>query len=167
MRFALAGLSLLVLLASALITPLAAQSPDQMPYAALASTKFMALPVLPACMTISAQRGDPMKDAAVLLLKVKSGCIVPWHWHTANENLMMVSGSAKAEMSDGANTLVAGDYLYLAGKQIHQFTCISSCVVFDVIDGAFDIHYVDKDGNEIPVEQALKPTAKPATAKKP
>jgi len=167
MRFALAGLSLLVLLASALITPLAAQSPDQMPYAALASTKFMALPVLPACMTISAQRGDPMKDAAVLLLKVKSGCIVPWHWHTANENLMMVSGSAKAEMSDGANTLVAGDYLYLAGRQVHQFTCISSCVVFDVIDGAFDIHYVDAEGQEIPVEQALKPTANPAPAKKP
>jgi quercetin dioxygenase-like cupin family protein len=147
--------------------PLAAQGPDQMPYAALASTKFMALPVLPACMTISAQRGDPMKDAAVLLLKVKSGCIVPWHWHTANENLMMVSGSAKAEMSDGANTLVAGDYLYLAGRQVHQFTCISSCVVFDVIDGAFDIHYVDAEGQEIPVEQALKPTANPAPAKKP
>ena len=167
MRFALADLSLLVLLASALIMPLAAQGPDQMPYAALASTKFMALPVLPACMTISAQRGDPMKDAAVLLLKVKSGCIVPWHWHTANENLMMVSGSAKAEMSDGANTLVAGDYLYLAGRQVHQFTCISSCVVFDVIDGAFDIHYVDAEGQEIPVEQALKPTANPAPAKKP
>jgi len=36
-----------------------------------------------------------------------------------------------------------------------------------VIDEAFDIHYVDKDGNEIPVEQALKPMAKPAAAKKP
>src|ERR1017187_3313809 len=141
----LGGCLLFVVLGFALITPLAAQSPDQMPYAALASTKFMALPVLPACMTISAQRGDPMKGAAVLLLKVKSGCIVPWHWHTANENLMMVSGSAKAEMSDGANTLVAGDYLYLAGRQVHQFTCISSCVVFDVIDGAFDIHYVDAE----------------------
>ena len=167
MRFALAGLSLLVLLASALIMPLAAQGPDQMPYAAMASSKFVTLPVLPSCMTISAQHGDPMKGAAVLLLKVKSGCIVPWHWHTANENLMMVSGSAKAEMSDGANTLVAGDYLYLAGKQIHQFTCISSCLVFDVIDGAFDIHYVDAQGQEIPVEQALKSTANPAAAKKP
>ena len=163
----LVGCLLFVVLASALITPLVAQSSDQMPYAALASTKFTTLPVLPSCMTISAQRGDPMKDAAVLLLKVKSGCIVPWHWHTANENLMMVSGSAKAEMSDGANTLVAGDYLYLAGKQIHQFTCISSCLVFDVIDGAFDIHYVDAQGQEIPVEQALKSTANPAPAKKP
>ena len=167
MRFALAGLSLLVLFASALITPLAAQSQEQMPYAPLASTKFMALPVLPSCMTISAQRGDPMKGAAVLLLQVKSGCVVPWHWHTANENLMMVSGNGKSEMSGGAHTMAMGDYLYLAGKQVHQFTCVSSCLVFDVIDDAFDIHYVDKDGNEIPVEQALKTTAKPAAAKKP
>src|ERR1017187_10895138 len=105
MRFALAGLSLLVLLASALIMPLAAQGPDQMPYAAMASSKFMTLPVLPACMTLSAQRGDPMKGAAVLLLKVKSGCIVPLHWHTANENLMMVSGTGKAEMSGGAQAM--------------------------------------------------------------
>jgi quercetin dioxygenase-like cupin family protein len=167
MRFALAGLSLLVLLASALIMPLAAQGPDQMPYAAMASSKFVTLPVLPSCMTISAQRGDPMKGAAVLLLKFKSGCVVPWHWHTANENLMMVSGNGKSEMSGGAHTMAMGDYLYLAGRQVHQFTCISSCLVFDLIDEAFDIHYVDKDGNEIPVEQALKPTAKPATAKKP
>ena len=159
---------LFVLLASALTTPLAAQSPDQMPYAALASTKFMTLPVLPPCMTISAQRGDPMKGAAVLLLRFKSGCIVPWHWHTANENLMMVSGKGKAEMkSGGAHTMAMGDYLYLAGKQVHQFTCVSSCLVFDVIDGAFDIHYVGSDGKEIPVEQALKPMAKPAAAKKP
>src|ERR1035437_4792553 len=99
MRFVLVSLSLVVLFATALITPLAAQSPDQMPYAALASTKFMTLPVLPSCMTSSAQRGDPMKGAAVLLLQVKSGCVVPWHWHTANENLMMVSGKGKAEMS--------------------------------------------------------------------
>ena len=46
------------------ITPLAAQSPDQMSYAAMASSKFMTLPVLPACMTFSAQRGDPMKGPA-------------------------------------------------------------------------------------------------------
>src|SRR5450759_888021 len=168
MRFArLLCCLLFVLLASALITPLAAQSQDQMPYAALASTKFMTLPVLPSCMTISAQRGDPMKGAAVLLLKVKTGCVVPWHWHTANENLMMVSGKGKAEMPDGAQTMAMGDYLYLEGKQIHQFTCISSCLVFDVIDDAFDIHYVDSEGKEIPVAQALKPMAKPAPAKAP
>ena len=164
----LARLVLLVILASALITPLAAQSQDQMPYAAMASSKFMSLPVLPACMTLSAQHGDPMKGAAILLIRFKSGCVVPWHWHTSNENLLMVSGKAKGEMkSGGAHSLAVGDYLFLPAKQAHQFTCISSCVLFDVIDGAFDIHYVDSEGKEIPVEQALKPMAKPAMGKKP
>jgi len=40
-------------------------------------------------------------------------------------------------------------------------------VVFDVIDGAFDIHYVNAGGTEITPEEALKPMAKPAAAKKP
>ena len=159
---------MLILLTFALAAPLPAQNADQMPYAAMASSKFMTLPMLPACMTLSAQRGDPMKGPAVLLLKFTSGCVVPWHWHTANENLMMVSGKARGEMKPGgAHMLTSGDYLYLAGKQVHQFTCISSCVVFDVIDGAFDIHYVNADGKEITPEEALKPMAKPAAAKKP
>jgi quercetin dioxygenase-like cupin family protein len=168
MRFRSGLIFGLLLFSCALATPLAAQSSDQVPYAAAASSKFMNLPMLPACMTISAQRGDPMKGAAVLLLKFKSGCVVPWHWHTANENLMMVSGRAKGEMKPGgARMLTAGDYLYMAGKQVHQFTCISSCLVFDVIDGAFDIHYVNADGKEMTPEEALKPMAKPAAAKKP
>jgi len=150
----------LVLLGCVLAAPLAAQNSEQMPYASMASSKFMSLPMLPACMTLSAQRGDPMKGPAVLLLKFKSGCVVPWHWHSASENLMMVSGKAKAEMKPGgAHTMTAGDYLFLAGKQVHQFTCVSTCVVFDVIDAAFDIHYVNADGKEIPPEQALKPMA--------
>ena len=39
----------LVILSCALAAPLSAQ--DQMPYAAAASSKFMSLPMLPACMT--------------------------------------------------------------------------------------------------------------------
>jgi hypothetical protein len=36
-----------------------------------------------------------------------------------------------------------------------------------MIAGALDIHYIDAQGNEIPVERALKGTAKPATPMKP
>ncbi len=166
MRFARRGTILVLLLACSIA--LAAQSSEQMSYAAMATSKFVSLPVLPACTTFSAQRGDPTKGAAVLLLKFKSGCVIPWHWHTANENLMMVSGKGKAEMkSGGAHPMTAGDYMFLPAKMGHQFTCISSCVLFDVTDGAFDIHYINAEGSEIPVEQALKTTAKPAAAKKP
>jgi len=159
---------MLMLLILALAAPLPAQDMQQMPYAAAATSKFMSLPVLPACATFAAQRGDPNKGAAVLLLKITGGCVIPWHWHTASESLMMVSGKAKVEMKpSGAHTLTAGDFLYLAGKEVHQFTCVSSCLLFDVIDGAFDIHYVKADGTEIPADQALKPMAKPKAPMKP
>jgi quercetin dioxygenase-like cupin family protein len=169
MRFArLDNFCLFLVLASAFAAPPAAWSQDQMPYASLASSKFMNLPMLPSCMTLSAQHGDPMKGAAILLIKFTSGCVVPWHWHTWDENLMMVSGKGKAEMkSGGSHPMAMGDYIYLAGKGVHQFTCISSCVLFDVIGGTFDIHYVDADGKEIPPDQALKPMGKSGEMKKP
>jgi quercetin dioxygenase-like cupin family protein len=167
MRLALIGLSLCIL-AFAVTTPLPTQGQDQMPYASMASSKFMNLPMLPSCMTLSAQHGDPMKGPAILLIKFTSGCVVPWHWHTADENLMMVSGKGKAEMkSGGSHPMAMGDYIFLEGRQTHQFTCTSSCMLFDVIGGAFDIHYVSADGTEIPPDQALKPMAKAGAMKKP
>ncbi len=161
-------LLVLCLLLAALAVSLPAQNSDQMSYASAASSKFVNLPVLPACVTFSAQRGDPTKGPAMLLLKFKSGCTIPWHWHTANENLMMVSGKGKAEMKSGggAQTMSPGDYMFLPAKQGHRFTCISSCLVFDYSEAAFDIHYIGADGKEIPPEQAFKPMAKPP-AKKP
>jgi hypothetical protein len=38
---------------------------------------------------------------------------------------------------------------------VHQFTCISACTAFLASNAAFDIHYVDANGTEIPTEQAL------------
>jgi gentisate 1,2-dioxygenase len=129
----------------------------------MAGSKFSALPGLPACMTLSAQRGDPTKGPAIIIAKFTSGCSVPWHWHTAGENLMVVSGKGKLEMKDAAPApLAAGDYVYLPGSHQHQFTCVSACTMFDSTDGAFDIHYIDKDGKEIPPDQALA-AKKPAT----
>jgi quercetin dioxygenase-like cupin family protein len=144
-----------------------AQGSDQMSYASIKQSKFGNLPVLPSCMTISVQRGDPSKGASVIAAKFTSGCKVPWHWHTANENLVLISGSGRAEVKDGGgHVLTAGDFLFLPGKQTHQFTCTSACVIYDMPEGAFDIHYVEKDGKEIPADQVLKPPMKaPASAK--
>jgi quercetin dioxygenase-like cupin family protein len=145
---------------------LCALAQDKPGVTTMAASKFAPLPGLPSCMTLSAQRGDPTKGPAVILAKFTSGCTVPWHWHTASENLMMVSGKGKLEMKDAAAAPVAaGDYVYLPGKHQHQFTCVSSCTMFDSTDGAFDIHYIDKDGKEIPPEQALA-AKKPAATKK-
>jgi quercetin dioxygenase-like cupin family protein len=138
-----------------------ASAEDKMAYAAKATSKFVNFPGLPTCMTGSVQHGDPSKGAAVILAKSTTGCTVPWHWHTADEQLMMVSGNAKVAMKDGQPTSVhSGDYLSLPGKNAHHFTCVAACTLFIMPSGAFDIHYVDKDGKEISPDEALKSKGK-------
>jgi gentisate 1,2-dioxygenase len=109
--------------------------------------------------------GDPSKGPSTLLLKFKPGCVVPWHWHTANESLVLASGTGEAQMKDGRPmAMKAGDYLFLPAKGIHHFTAKSAVYLYDMPDGAFDIHYVDTEGKEIPPEQALKTNAKAKAA---
>ena len=88
--------------------------------------QFQKNPGLPDCLSLAVERGDPSKEASILLVKGTKGCMAPWHFHSPNEQLM-VSG-----------------------------TCLGGpCSFFLHADAPFDIHYVDKDGNEIPADQAL------------
>ena len=157
-----------IFIATILLTVLPASAQETADTAVVSkgmSAKFAALPDVPDCATVAALKGDPGKGPSVIEMKFTPGCIVPWHWHTPSEQLMMVSGRAKAEMKDsGPVILRAGDYLNLTSRHVHQFTCLASCVLFDVTGAApFDVHYVDAIGNEIPAEQALKAAPKPAT----
>lgn len=139
-----------------------ARAEDKMVYAAKATSKFVNFPGLPACMTGSVQSGDPSKGASVILAKATSSCTVPWHWHTADEQLMIVSGSARISMKEEkAVSVHSGDYVSLPGKHVHQFNCLAACTLFIAPSGAFDLHYVDKDGKEISPEEALKGGKKP------
>ncbi|HKR85536.1 MAG TPA: cupin domain-containing protein [Terriglobales bacterium] len=145
----------------------AAMAEEPMGTASMAKAKFGNFPVLPKCATISVASGDPSKGAATVMAKAASGCVIPWHWHSAREQLMFVTGTAKVDMKDGAPArLHSGDYINLPAKNVHQFTCLAACSFFLATDGAFDIHYVDAGGNEISAEDALKAKSK-APAKKP
>jgi len=123
----------------------------------MSENKFAPLPGLPACATLAVESGDPSKAASVILLKGPAGCMIPWHWHTPTEQVMIVSGSAKVEMQDtGQNSsLGPGGYAMMPSKHVHQFTCTSACAAFVSSNAAFDIHYVDAKGSEIPPEAAL------------
>jgi quercetin dioxygenase-like cupin family protein len=152
------------------VTALFAQektSDQEMVYGAHATAKYIKLPVLPQCASFSVQRGDPNTGPADLLLKVNTGCKVPWHWHTATETLFFVSGRARVEMRGGPSHIAsASDYVYLPAKHPHQFTCLSQCSLFLATSAAFDIHYVDAQGEEIKPEEALKSSASAHPAKK-
>ncbi len=128
--------------------------------------KFGPVVPLPTCMSGSVQNGDPSKGAFIIAVKLTTGCTIPWHWHTAAEYLMIVSGSGRMEMKDHkAKTIRAGSYVGLSPRHVHQFTCKNKCTFYFYSDGAWDIHYVDPQGNEITPEVALKKVKeKPAHA---
>ena len=113
-------LSLLSLVAAG-----AAPSSDTPVAQNVGADKFQKVPGLPDCLTVAVEQGDPGKDASLLLVKTTAGCKVPWHFHTPNEQLMMVSGIGRVEMKDeqGAE-LRAGGFAYAPAKHVHQFTCV-------------------------------------------
>jgi quercetin dioxygenase-like cupin family protein len=112
---------------------------------------------LPDCTKMTALSGDPSKGPSVLLAKMSPGCTVPWHWHTASESLMIVSGSGGAEMKDSKPfQFQPGAYVSMPSHHVHQASCVTGCMMFISLDGAFDIHYVDNKGREIPTDKALK-----------
>lgn len=134
-----------------------AGEPAEMITAEQQNLKFASLPGAPSCAKVAAVRGDPAKGASVVLIKLANGCRVPWHWHTANEQLMVVSGSGSLEMKGGKKLrLRAGSYASLPGRQVHEATCAETCLFFNSSDGVFDIHYVDDAGKEITSDEALK-----------
>lgn len=131
--------------------------------------KFIEIPDMPKCATASILRGNPRWEAAWVLLKLGSNCRVPWHWHTANETLVVISGQGRIEMKDGPPLdFVPGAYASLPSRHAHQAICTRECLLFNTADAAFDVHYVDENGKEISLEKALKPKKKrsPAPAAK-
>ncbi len=123
----------------------------------LAENKLAPLAGLPSCITMAVESGDPSKGPSVIVFKGSAGCMIPWHWHTPTEHVMIVSGSAKVEMKDSGSsaTLGPGGYAMMPSKHVHQFTCTAACLAFVSSDAAFDIHYVEANGKEISPDAAL------------
>jgi len=145
----------------------AQQAADQPMVQHAASAKYDPFPNAPDCVTGAVERGDPASGPSVILAKFKPGCAVPWHFHTPNETILMVSGVGRLQAKgDKPASLRAGDYAWMPAKHVHTFSSEQGCVMFLTSDGAFDIHYVDNKGNEIPMEQAIK-AATPKPAKTP
>jgi quercetin dioxygenase-like cupin family protein len=124
----------------------------------VAEMKFGPVAGMPTCAKAAVQDGDPSSGPFIILAKLRGGCAIPWHFHSANEHVVLVSGTARMEMKDKkAMTLRPGGYSHLPSKHVHQVRCAKACSVLVVSDGKFDIHYVDPKGEEITPEAALEP----------
>ena len=155
--------ALLILLAvSAAVrssTPAYAADEGEMAAVNPATLKFEPIPNMPSCSSAAILRGNPRFGPAWVLLKLASGCKVPWHWHTANEDMVVISGRGSFDMKDGPSFQFApGAYASLPTKHVHRASCSRACLLFSIADAAFDINYVDDSGRAISLEQAMKPT---------
>jgi quercetin dioxygenase-like cupin family protein len=118
--------------------------------------KLGPVPGLPACIAAAVENGDPSKGPSMIVFKGTAGCVIPWHWHTPVEQVMIVSGSAKVEMKSGGSTVLGpGGYAMMPSKHVHQFTCATACTAFVYSDATFDIHYLDANGKEVSTDAAL------------
>src|SRR2546422_4816647 len=146
----------------ALCATAAAQGDDKPIVQNAAPGRFQKIPNLPDCITAAVEQGDPTKGASVLLVKGARGCRAPWHFHTPNEQLMMISGVGRVEMKgEQAVKLRTGGVAYAPVKHVHEVTCVGGAGLFFFhSDRPFGIYLVGQNGNEILNQQARSKRAK-------
>lgn len=80
--------TVVALLTAALVSPRAQAPSPQTP----AVHKLAATLRDSGCSVAGIESGDPTKGPSIIVEKFAAGCAIPWHWHTPNEHVMMVSG---------------------------------------------------------------------------
>jgi len=96
----------------------------------------------PDCLKVARENGDPDKGASTFLLAAPPGCVVPPHYHTAEEQLIVVRGNVLTGMDGMAEAkLGPGGFAMMPSKAMHWFTCQSktTCLMFVTFDRTYDI----------------------------
>jgi len=97
------------------------------------------------CLNGVVENGDPATGPSTFILKATSGCVVAPHYHTAEEQLIVVRGDVLTGMHGMKETLLEpGGFAMMPGKQTHWFTCMSKegCLMFVTFDRTYDIVWV-------------------------
>jgi quercetin dioxygenase-like cupin family protein len=96
------------------------------------------------CLMSAIETGDPKTGRSTLILKAPSGCVVPWHSHTAEEQLIVITGNVISEMLDHTPTrLRPGGFAVMGSRMPHQFTCFArrGCLMIVTFNGPYDIFW--------------------------
>lgn len=97
------------------------------------------------CLLSAVESGNPATGPSSIILKAPPSCLVPWHYHTAAEQLIVTQGSVQTEMEGmAARALGPGGFAMMPSKAKHQFSCRSktSCIMFVTFDRTYDIFWV-------------------------
>lgn len=98
-------------------------------------------PFLPAGCVIAVVHGDPTKDNVDVFFKVPARSILPLHWHTSAERMVLLAGELHVTYEGQAPVVLrAGSYAYGPAKLPHSGVCASAvpCVLFIAFESPLD-----------------------------
>jgi quercetin dioxygenase-like cupin family protein len=96
----------------------------------------------PDCLQFFLQNGDMKTGPSTAIMKAAPKCVVPPHYHTAEEQLIIVKGYVSTGMQGMKDTVLApGGFAMMPSKAPHWFTCTAKeeCLMFVTFDRAYDI----------------------------
>ena len=124
---------------------LSAQAPDSSPKPGivrqLSEVKFPSGDG-PDCLQFFLENGDLKTGPSTAIMKAAPKCVVPPHYHTAEEQLIIVKGNVSTGMQGMQDTVLGpGGFAMMPSKRPHWFTCTAKeeCLMFVSFDRPYDI----------------------------
>lgn len=96
---------------------------------------------MPAGCGIAVLNGDPARPNADVFFKVPGGSVIPEHWHTSAERMVLVSGELHVTYKGQPTAVLkSGMYAFGPAKLSHNARCASKdpCVLFIAFEQAVD-----------------------------
>ena len=96
----------------------------------------------PDCLQFVLEAGDLKTGPSTAIMKAAPKCVVPPHYHTAEEQLIIVKGNVSTGMRGMQDTVLGpGGFAMMPSKQPHWFTCTAKeeCLMFVSFDRPYDI----------------------------
>lgn len=98
-------------------------------------------PFMPSGCGLAVLHGDPAQPNADVFLKIPANAVIPEHWHTSAERMVLVAGELSVTYKGQAKVVLKpGMYAYGPAKLPHSASCggSASCVLFIAFESAVD-----------------------------
>jgi hypothetical protein len=100
------------------------------------------------CLMEAVESGEYARGPSTLILKTPPKCLVPWHYHTSAEQLIVIRGSVLAEMEGMAPAALGpGGFAMMPSQSKHEFSCKSNneCILVVSFDGPTETTWLKDD----------------------